>query len=229
MSTSFLPKARRTLYQEIRITKRVTDAYSVWFIDSEQAIRLLKTIVGHNSVLAKHIQKVNLHKFFDNSDYLTFMRQGLQLMHKLKSLTGCIPTSVLSEYCTFQLEVFGYTPMWCDHRKTPEITQFIASQKSLKSLYVWGDPYPNKPFPEAFLRYLKAIVISSRKSFLTGLQSLSWPLVTVYGKNISTPFHYTFTLRLPNNSDYVCRRLSSTSRPPPLPSSSTIASGPASL
>lgn len=192
VSTFFLPKAQRVLYHKIRISGHCHDEHSAWFIDLERAVTLLETIVEYNQALAKLIQKLYLHARHDDSDYVALLHQGLQLMDNLESLTGMIPDFVLSEDCVFQLKSLEYDETWYDDEGCRQATQFLASQSSLKSLYMWGFPDPTGPLPETFLPNLEAFggnrhtiarILPGRPLVTT----LSW--TPVWGEDIFTLPH----------------------------------------
>lgn len=180
VSSSFLPNAQRVLYREIRIADDVHGACSVWFINMEQFLRFLKIIVEHNNALAQHIQKLYLPIVRDDPGFFMLVHQGLQLMNNLKILTNSIPAKYLPKNCSFQLNAITHRETWSGNSSlSPGVAEFLASQTSLKSLYIFGGPYLDKPFPETYFPNLEALGGNRRiiEKILPGrplVTTLSW-------------------------------------------------------
>lgn len=157
VSTSFLPQAQQVLYHEIRIVDfQPRDIYHVRSIDWKRATKLFKIIVNHNRALAKYIRRLHLLTSGD-PEYLALIRQGLQFMDNLEILTSSVPGSVLPEDWTFRLTTFEDDWPLYGYNQSTKRTQFLATQTSLKSLFVVGDTSLDEPFPGAFFPNLEAL------------------------------------------------------------------------
>ncbi len=116
VSSFVLQKAQQVLYYEIRITDGDPNAYSVWFINVEQSVRLFKTIAyGPNQTLAKHIQKLYIYKNSDDPYFFAFLHKGLQAMTNLRNLVGGISPIYLPKNSVFLIKSLIQKDSWYDH------------------------------------------------------------------------------------------------------------------
>ncbi|KAF5354064.1 hypothetical protein D9756_007351 [Leucocoprinus leucothites] len=143
VSSSFLPQAQRTLYQNLNISDDGFALCSGWLIDATRAMSLFRTLTEHNPALAKYVHSLyhRLASHHDSPDslYWNLFRQALRRLTNLKRLTITCINPVLDLYtgCSFRLEVFG-SDRACDEPVVQEaILQHLAAQPNLRSLYAW--------------------------------------------------------------------------------------------
>ncbi len=161
VSTSLLSEAQRVLYYETKIVF-VFNQHLLWkkSICMGQGMGFLRTIVKHNTALAKYIRKLHLPNY-GRSEYILLVRQGLQLMDNLEILTGSIPDILLPKDCVFRLraleDVWALYGLNQYSYSRVMATQLLVSQTGLKSLFIKGDSSFNEPFPKTFFPTLEAL------------------------------------------------------------------------
>ncbi|KAF5346530.1 hypothetical protein D9756_010016 [Leucocoprinus leucothites] len=138
---AFLPESRRYLYQKIAHGQQAYVPYGCLMLNPNKNTQLFISLSRGHSSLAKYI-----HTFAyifspgsgGNERICGSLNASLQLMTNLKDLSLFslgIPLSRLIQGCTFELEVFSYTPLVSEWDSgSIDLHEFVTHQRALRRL-----------------------------------------------------------------------------------------------